>query len=133
MSFRFWRIDSGISSKGPFLVNFPIDSFSCAEVKKESLNSGITIFNGQNFYKSKKAINNFLRYLNIKNISLEFKIHRDLPTGCGLSSSTADLIASIRATANLLNLSQPSPDLITNLIKEIEPNDISSISRNKFL
>tara|TARA_B100000242_G_scaffold294282_1_gene275989 strand:- start:8287 stop:9210 length:924 start_codon:yes stop_codon:yes gene_type:complete len=120
----FGELIQGISSKGPFLVNFPIDSFSCAEVKKkESLNSGITIFNGQNFYKSKKAINNFLRYLNIKNISLEFKIHRDLPTGCGLSSSTADLIASIRATANLLNLSQPSPDLITNLIKEIEPND----------
>ena len=120
----FGELIQGFSSKGPFLVNFPIESFSCAEVKiKNNHDAGISVSNKQNYFKSQEAIQNYLNFINQENISLEFKIHRNLPTGCGLSSSTADLIASIRATANALNLNEPSPDQITNLIKEIEPND----------
>ncbi len=120
----FGELIQGFSSKGPFLINFPIDSFSCAEVKIiENIDGGISVVNDQGYSKSVRAIKNYLISLDKDNISLEFKIHRNLPTGCGLSASTADLIASIRSTANALNLNEPSPDHITNLIKEIEPND----------
>lgn len=50
------------------------------------------------------------------------EIDSDIPVGKGLSSSTADMVATIQALASSLSLAL-KPDYIGRMMTEIEPND----------
>jgi uncharacterized protein involved in propanediol utilization len=75
----------------------------------------------QRFPKTYKALRNLLADLGRRDDCL-FEIDSDIPVGKGLSSSTADMVAGIRALSEALSVKFKN-DYMSRVISEIEPND----------
>lgn len=73
------------------------------------------------YSKSYKAARNILSDIG-RHDDCFLNIDSDIPVGKGLSSSTADMVASIQALASSLSLAL-KPDYIARMMTEIEPND----------
>ncbi|MGB8276153.1 MAG: kinase [Alphaproteobacteria bacterium] len=71
--------------------------------------------------KSHKIVRNILGDLG-RHDDYSLDIVRDIPVGKGLSSSTADMVAAVRALAQALSVAF-KPDYVSRAITEIEPND----------
>jgi uncharacterized protein involved in propanediol utilization len=75
----------------------------------------------QHYPKTYKALRNLLADLGRREDCL-FEVESDIPIGKGLSSSTADMVAGIRALTAALSIKLKS-DYVSRVISEIEPND----------
>jgi len=75
----------------------------------------------ERFPKTYKALRNLLADLGRRDDCL-FELESDIPIGKGLSSSTADMVAGIRALTEALAVKFKG-DYIGRVISEIEPND----------
>ena len=75
----------------------------------------------QKFPKTYKALRNLLADLGRRDDCL-FDLDSDIPVGKGLSWSTADMVAGIRALADAYQVKFKS-DYVSRVLSEIEPND----------
>jgi len=73
------------------------------------------------FPKTYKGLRNFLSDLGRHDDCL-ISIESDIPIGKGLSSSTADMVAGVRALAEALSLKLKN-DYVGHMLSEVEPND----------
>ncbi len=73
------------------------------------------------FPKTYKGLRNFLSDLGRHDDCL-VSIESDIPVGKGLSSSTADMVAGVRALAEALSLKLKN-DYVGHMLSEVEPND----------
>jgi L-threonine kinase len=73
------------------------------------------------FPKTYKGLRNFLGDLGRHDDCL-ISIESDIPVGKGLSSSTADMVAGVRALAEALSLKLKN-DYVSHMLTEVEPND----------
>lgn len=102
-----------------FLVTIPINIHSFATFS-EANEPGIKVFP-----PSKKKTELFLNKVNDAfnlNLSGTVTIHSEIPEGKGLSSSTADLVAGLRAVENFLDIEFPK-DLAGQILSTVEPSD----------
>ncbi len=115
-----------LPGKKKFLVNLPIKTVS---------NVTLTLSSSQ--YSEKKEAQyaeSYRRYSKsykvIRNILIDLGVHSDyylevdsdIPIGKGLSSSTADMVASVRALADALSIAFTA-EYVARMLTEIEPND----------
>lgn len=112
-----------------YISSYKIDRYSYAFLEEQKSNEFIYDLRYQ---KSIQAINKVLDYFNInrgilKNLSL--KIHSNIKIGKGMSSSSADITASIYAILNYLN-KELDYNTLSKLICEIEPSDPVYMNQN---
>jgi len=72
--------------------------------------------------KTQRAIRKALDYLGSSSYGATFSVNSEIPEGKGMASSTADIVAACRATAEALEQTL-SPDEISRIAIEIEPSD----------
>ena len=109
-----------------FLVHLKIQDYSEAEIEftERCGKSEFDLPEGEfpvNLIKSYSLIHNIL-HVNRFPCRFNIKIKSSLPDGKGLSSSTADMVASVRALEDALNY-KISPESLSEMISRIEPND----------
>ncbi|WP_353570300.1 hypothetical protein [Candidatus Albibeggiatoa sp. nov. BB20] len=104
-----------------FLVTIPVDMWSTCELTYESIDGASTV--DATFSKSKQVAEHMLDVLDMKwgaKISIEFT--RNIPIGKGLSSSTADMLAVVRAFQEVFGI-VVTENFISRLFTKIEPHD----------
>ncbi len=104
-----------------FLVTIPIDMWSTCELICESIDG--PCFVDAKFSKSRKVAEHMLEILGISSgirISIDFT--RNIPIGKGLSSSTADMLAVVRAFQEVFGI-LVTENFISSLFANIEPHD----------
>lgn len=118
----FGEVIQGRKSNGTdFLVTLPIDLWSECKVKISRRNAPVAVTSY--FEKSKKAALQALDQFGITTgYQLNLHFERSIPIGKGLSSSTADMLATLRALEQAFGFSL-SPLNISNIFKKIEPHD----------
>lgn len=112
-----------------YISSYKIDRYSYAFLEEQSSDK---FTYDLRYQKSLKAIYKVLDYFNLdkgilKNLSL--KIHSNIKIGKGMSSSSADITASIYAILNYLN-KELDYDILSKLICEIEPSDPVYMNQN---
>ena len=115
-----------LPSQRKFLVNFPIRRRSKATVtlsppRYSAEKEAQIAASHQRFPKSYKLVRNVLADLGSHDDCL-LEIDSEIPVGKGLSSSTADMVAAIRALGQALSLAFKETYL-GQMLTEIEPND----------
>ncbi|WXR60824.1 cobalamin biosynthesis protein [Peptostreptococcaceae bacterium AGR-M142] len=112
-----------------YISSYKIDRYSYAFLEEQNSNEFIYDLRYQ---KSIQAINKVLDYFNLdKGIlkDLSLKIHSNIKIGKGMSSSSADITASIYAILNYLN-KELDYNTLSKLICEIEPSDPVYMNQN---
>ena len=103
-----------------FLVTFPITLNSVAKFYGFKSSENLYVFPVRK-RKSLKAAQLFLDRFNIKTGGI-LEISSDVREGKGLASSSADLVATLRALANYFNVEMQAHDLFA-IMRQIEPTD----------
>ncbi|MGZ4105863.1 MAG: GHMP family kinase ATP-binding protein [Tumebacillaceae bacterium] len=103
-----------------FLVTFPIAKFSRATFTLNSESTMIQVIPAHKKKARKLAELILAQYELTAGGTLE--ISSDIPTGKGLASSSADLVATARAVGESLGVEIPN-HLLQSLIRQIEPTD----------
>lgn len=107
-----------------YLVNSPIDRFSTAIVRP-ARRPGIRIADPDRHSK----VARMLALIGADDAAcdgIEIEIASDLPTGKGMASSTADLIAALGAAQHHMGIAMSASDICRSLIA-IEPSDCTHI------
>ena len=108
-----------------FLMPLKIERYSRASIviggRKDGRMKNVASASDRSFDKSFQVIRTILREIRIDQ-SFTLSIESALPEGKGLSSSTADMVSSLRALEKALGITL-SDATISRLISEIEPND----------
>ncbi len=103
-----------------FLVTFPIDGWSRARFRRAEATDGFTV------RPAGKTKSLTLAKLVAASVGYrgggQLELTSDLPEGKGLASSSADLVATARATAAGLGLALGAAD-VAAFLREIEPSD----------
>jgi uncharacterized protein involved in propanediol utilization len=114
-------VQGRLSSGEDFLVTIPVDMWSTCELICEP-------FDGPSFVeaklsKSKVVAEQMLKVLNMEvGYKLTIDFTRNIPVGKGLSSSTADMLAVVRAFQEVFGVIV-SENFISRLFAAIEPHD----------
>ncbi|SDZ33502.1 hypothetical protein [Thermoactinomyces sp. DSM 45892] len=103
-----------------FLVTLPISLQSKATFLPDRNTRVINVY-PSNKKKVREAIDYLLRRFNIHLGGL-LMIQSEIPEGKGLASSSADIVASIRAVSKYLSL-PINPSMIEEVMRQIEPSD----------
>lgn len=116
----FGEVLQGVRENGrKFLVNMKIKNYSRATVYLSE--STYRVLNERHYWKSYQLVRKL-----IKGLGYEYDCYIDLqsnvPIGKGLSSSTADMVASAKAVENALSITLDN-DFLAKEISAIEPND----------
>ena len=122
----FGELLQGIFDGRKFLFNFPVEAYSFAHIRQITEYEKLEVIPEIRSSQFTKSIEAAYRALDSYSIRGRFTLDIDRihPTGCGLSASTADVIATVRACGNMMKISDLSkPTVINNLIGSIEPND----------
>ena len=100
----FGELLQGIYDRNPFLFNFPVSSYTYALVTLIKMSSDIHILAGKKDMDITKSISAAKAFCNSHGIKGIYKltIHRQAPSGLGLSSSSADIIATLNALLVLM-------------------------------
>ena len=118
----FGEIVQGRLSNGEdFLVTIPIDMWSICELSYEPIEGDS--FVATKFSKSQEVAEQMLNVLGMTRgaqITIEFT--RNIPIGKGLSSSTADMLAVVRAFQEVFGV-LVTETFISRLFAQIEPHD----------
>ena len=116
----FGEVLQGVrESNQKFLVNLKIKNYSRATVYVSK--SAYRTLNEHRYWKSYRLVKNLLKHLGY-DYNCHVDIQSNIPIGKGLSSSTADMVASVRALENALSISIEN-DFLSRAITDIEPND----------
>ena len=118
----FGEIAQGrLSSNQDFLVTLPIDMWSICNltcIKRE----GPLVINCE-LSKSKQIATKLLHKLDIKDgFELTISFSRNIPIGKGLSSSTADMLSTVRALQEIFGFLLRN-NTISSMFIDIEPHD----------
>ncbi|OQW91216.1 MAG: hypothetical protein BWK78_05230 [Thiotrichaceae bacterium IS1] len=118
----FGEIVQGRLSNGEdFLVTIPIDMWSICELSYEPIAGNSFVI--AKFSKSQEVAEQMLEVLGMTRgakITIEFT--RNIPIGKGLSSSTADMLAVVRAFQEVFGI-LVTETFISRLFAKIEPHD----------
>ncbi|MED4226526.1 kinase [Neobacillus cucumis] len=116
----FGELVQGIIEERPFLITLPIPSLrSEARFVPEPAVSGIRVVDTK--IKAKKAGESLLQLFGIKGGGY-LDIHTNIPAGKGLASSSADIVAALRAIADSYHLPL-TKEMISMLAVKMEPSD----------
>ncbi|PCJ25994.1 MAG: hypothetical protein COA97_06705 [Flavobacteriales bacterium] len=109
------------SNNEDFLITIPIDLWSICTLTMIQ-REGPRVINS-NFEKSKQVAVIILDKLGVvANYELNISFSRSIPIGKGLSSSTADMLSTIRALQELFGFLL-RPKVVSSIFKTIEPHD----------
>ncbi|MDR4950493.1 GHMP family kinase ATP-binding protein [Neobacillus cucumis] len=116
----FGELVQGIIEERPFLITLPIPSLqSEARFVPEPAVSGIRVVDTK--IKTKKAGESLLQLFGIKGGGY-LEIHTNIPAGKGLASSSADIVAALRAIAESYSL-PITKEIISMIATKVEPTD----------
>ncbi len=114
-------VQGRLSSGEDFLITLPIDMWSICNltcIKRE----GPLVINCD-LYKSKQVSEKLLEKLGVtKGFELTISFSRNIPIGKGLSSSTADMLSTVRALQEVFGFLLRN-NTISNIFIDIEPHD----------
>jgi len=118
----FGEIVQGRLSNGEdFLVTLPIDMWSTCKLVCEPING--PSFVDAKFPKSRAVAEHMLEVLGMSSgVSTRIDFTRNIPIGKGLSSSTADMLAVVRAFQEMFGVNI-TENFISQLFTKIEPHD----------
>lgn len=103
-----------------FLVTLPIQKFSTARFTPDASTTRITVTPAHKT-KSLKLVQKLLHHYGCV-LGGQLTIESELPEGKGLASSSADLVATVRALEATLGHTIPT-ELVLALLRTIEPTD----------
>lgn len=116
----FGELVQGIIAERPFLITLPIPSLrSEATFVPEPAVSGIRVVDSK--MKAKKAGESLLQLFGIRGGGY-LEIHSNIPAGKGLASSSADMVAALRAIADSYSLPLTN-EMISMIAAKVEPTD----------
>ena len=118
----FGEIVQGRTSEGEdFLVTLPIDMWSTCELICSPINGPLIV--ECQLEKSRAVLYHILTELGIlRGFQITCNLMRNIPIGKGLSSSTADMLATLRAVQEVFGFLF-TESYISRLFSEIEPHD----------
>lgn len=118
----FGEIVQGRLSNGEdFLITIPVDLWSVCELSCDTID-GTSVINAE-FSKSKAVAESLLAALNMDSgLNIRIRINSEIPVGKGLSSSTADMLAVVRAFQEAFGVIV-TEEFISRLFVQIEPHD----------
>ena len=117
----FGELIQGVIGDSPFLVSLPIEVKSTALFLPNPKTEKISIMSSNPKPKSEQACRLLLKKHNIQTGG-KLLISSDLPEGKGMASSSADLIASLRAVAQSHSL-LINESILSEITSTIEPTD----------
>ncbi|MEC1721540.1 GHMP family kinase ATP-binding protein [Schinkia azotoformans] len=117
----FGELIQGVIGDSPFLVSLPIEMGSSALFLPNPKSEKISILSLSAKPKSERACQLLLRKYNIQTGG-KLLITSDLPEGKGMASSSADLMASLRAVAQTHSL-PINESVLSEITSTIEPTD----------
>lgn len=103
-----------------FMVTLPVARWSRASFRRSDALAEVAV-TPVHKWKAAQAAGAALRTLGLKSGG-SLVIDSELPEGKGMASSSADLVAAVRAVASSFN-EHLSPDSIADLLRPIEPTD----------
>lgn len=115
-----------------FQVSLPIDIGATVEVAVDDAESSEIIGLPTSMTKTRSAISTTIRLLGASPKAVRVRHHTRLPTGRGLGSLTADIVAAARATADALG-QRLSPNDLARLAGTIELSDGAMYDRTVLL
>ncbi len=115
----FGELIQGTIDKENFLVTMPIDRYSWCSYDVNKDNDGLNITEGK--WKALKAAELFLNYYSLP-LNGTIKIKSELFPGKGMASSSADIVATLRAIIKFYHLNT-SEDIIGKIAACVEPTD----------
>ena len=120
----FGEIIQGRSSDNTdFLATLLINLWSYCKLTAIETTGPLIVEAKKDFLKSKLLVELILKRIGIQeSYYITVDIDSEIPVGKGLSSSSADMLAALRATQNLFGI-LISSDYISHLFHEIEPHD----------
>lgn len=114
-------VQGRLSNDEDFLVTLPIDLWSTCELICKPIRGPLVI--ECDFEKSRSLLYSVLEELGIREgFHVECVFTRNIPIGKGLSSSTADMLAAIRAIQEVFGLLL-TENFISRIFASIEPHD----------
>ncbi len=114
-------VQGRLTSDEDFLVTLPIDLWSTCELVCRPIKGPLVI--ECDLEKSRSLLYNVLEELGIREgFHIECTFTRNIPVGKGLSSSTADMLAALRAIQEVFGLLLKE-SFISRLFASIEPHD----------
>lgn len=114
----FGELAQGMIQQEHFLVTFPIRWHSNATFRVDHRLKEVE--HAEGCAKAAQAANLLIRHLGLPGGRLS--IEREIPIGKGMASSSADIVAALRATAGAFGLTL-SPELTSQLAVAVEPTD----------
>ncbi len=116
----FGELMQGVLDERPFLVSLPINALK-SDATFIPNTSYSHVIGSQKNIKAIDACNSLLRLLQIKTGGI-LTIDSNIEPGKGMASSSADIVAAIRATADSFNLNI-TEEIISTIASNIEPTD----------
>lgn len=116
----FGELVQGIIKQKPFLLTFPITELKTKAVFIPQFNES-KIIGHELFSKAILACQKLLAMFNLPSGGY-LRLYSSIPRGKGMASSSADIVASMRAVADSYSLSL-SEQMISNIASDIEPTD----------
>lgn len=114
-------VQGRLSNDEDFLVTLPIDLWSTCELICKPISGPLVI--ECDFEKSRSLLYSVLEELGVREgFHIECVFTRNIPIGKGLSSSTADMLAALRAIQEVFGLLL-TESFISRLFASIEPHD----------
>ncbi|XRG80351.1 kinase [Rossellomorea sp. GAMAL-10_SWC] len=116
----FGELVQGIMEERPFLITLPIQCLrSEARFVPDTAVSQIRVVNSK--MKAKKAGESLLELVGIRKGGY-LEIHSNIPPGKGMASSSADIVASLRAIADSYSIPLTN-EMISMIAAKVEPTD----------
>lgn len=106
-----------------FLATLPINLWSNCKLTAKKTNGPLVVEAKKEWLKAKLLVELILKRIGIqKGYYILVEVDSEIPVGKGLSSSSADMLAALRAAQHLFGI-LISTDYISYLFNEIEPHD----------
>ena len=116
------ELAQGMLDGNYFLVSCPIDMYSTATVEISHGSGRVTA--PHDAPKSRRAVELTLARSERRDVDARLSLSSPLPIGKGMASSTADISASITATASAISpCAEISPNEVASIALRIEPSD----------
>ncbi|WP_130611639.1 hypothetical protein [Fluviispira sanaruensis] len=114
----FGELIQGVIHSKPFLVTLPIQKFSCAKYLEG------TLLENRDIYAKSYLAADILRENIGKKGDYSLIIHSELSRGKGLASSSADIVATLKAILHNEKIEEDKErDLISSICRQVEPTD----------
>jgi uncharacterized protein involved in propanediol utilization len=116
----FGELVQGVLGERPFLITLPIPTLRSEAVFIPNITDS-EITGSRSNTKAIEACKKLVQWFGIKGGG-HLHIHSNIPIGKGMASSSADIVAAIKAVAHSYSLPL-TEDIISTIASEIEPTD----------